>query len=94
MPFDPSGSIPLSAALWFFGIFLIIYLVYTIFNAFHLLKFGLEDSHVKGIVAFYGLVSIALIAASLLVIGQYDWSERISLGDAVKTSSDIINTDL
>ena len=86
----PSFSIPISIFLLIFGGYVIFYFLYSLFNVYHLVRYGVYGFGLYLIVTVFTAGSICLVAGSTFFLMQYDWSAPISLHDLNST----INPDL
>ena len=76
-------SVPLAVLLIPFGFFAILYLVYTFFNLYHLVRYGIANMKLNILIGFYSLGSFLIMAAVIIMLAQYDWSQSISLTDII-----------
>mgnify|MGYP001594656129 CR=1 FL=1 len=81
MPSTPDLAFPISFFLVFFGIFLLFYAVYSAFNLYHLLRFGIDGFGLYLIVTVYTGGSLVLAAAAFYLLSQYDWSVPFAIGN-------------
>ena len=84
MPFvAPDTIIPISVLLIPLIIFLIFYLVYSFFNVYHLLRFGVYGFGLYMITTLYAAGTILLMAISIYFLLGYDWTQPIMFGGLV-----------
>ena len=74
-----SISIPLWILLVIFGLFLAFFLLYCLFNLYHLLRFGTADLGLFLITAVFVIGSASLVTGSFWLLADYDWTGSISL---------------
>lgn len=72
-------GIPLAIFYYTYLVFVLIFLVFTFFNIYHLVRFGFLTIGNIVIIAFYITVSILILLISWNYIGQIDWQQTISI---------------
>jgi len=77
-------SAPLAVLLIPFGFFAIMYLIYTFFNLYHLVRYGIANMKLNILIGCYSLGSFIIIAAVAIMLAQYDWSQTITLSDLME----------
>jgi len=75
-----SLSLPLSWLLFPLGIFFITFVVYSLFNMYHLFRFGVYNFGLYIISTVYVLGTACLISMAAWIIVDLDWSMALSLG--------------
>ena len=75
----PDIYLPLSLLLIPLAIFLLIFLFYSYFNTYHLLRFGVYGSPVFSVITVYVAVSLFLLLCIGYTLFSYDWSLSFSL---------------
>ncbi len=80
----PSISIPIAVFLIVYGAYMLFYILYSLFNIYHLVRYGIYGFGLYVIVTVFAGGTILLIGASLFMLMEYDWSMPISLGSAVE----------
>lgn len=76
-------SISLAVLLIPFGFFAILYLVYTFFNLYHLVRYGVANMKLNILIGFYSLGSFIILAGVAIMLTQYDWSQSITLSELI-----------
>lgn len=92
--FTASLSIPLAFFLILYGIFICVYALYTFFNAYHLIKFGLIGSTTHSIIIVQIIISILLLLASLWFVLYQDWSITWNLTEIFQKDAEQILPNL
>lgn len=80
----PNINIPIYILLFVFAAFLIIYVFSSLFNIYHLLRYGISGFGLYLIVTIFTGGTILLVAGSAMMLTQYDWSVPISLNSAAQ----------
>lgn len=75
--------LPMTVLLIPFGLFLAFYILYSLFNLYHLLRFGLEGVPLFLITIVFIGGSVVLIAGTIFALAGYDWSGELSLTDTL-----------
>jgi hypothetical protein len=71
-------GIPLWIILIPFGIFLIVFFIYSAFNFYHLIRFGVYSYGLYLIATLYLLVVIGILSVAVFFLMGYDFSSAIS----------------
>ena len=67
------------ALLWIpYGVFLGVFVLYSLFCLYHLWRFGVGFGWIAILSSVYIVVSVAMISVSLFWLGTYDWSSSVS----------------
>ena len=67
------------ALLWIpYGVFLGVFVLYSLFCLYHLWRFGVGFGWIAILSSVYIVVSVAVISVSLFWLGTYDWSSSVS----------------
>jgi hypothetical protein len=77
-------SIPVSAFLAVFGAYMIFYIFYSLFNVYHLIKYGIFGIGLYILVTVFTGGTIILISGSTFMLMEYDWSHPISVDNAAQ----------
>jgi hypothetical protein len=80
----PSISIPVAVLLIVYGSYMLFYILYSVFNVYHLIRYGVKGFGLYLIVTAFTGGTIILIGASVFLLLNYDWSIPISLSNAVE----------
>lgn len=73
------SSLTVGVFLWVFGLFFLLYAVYTAFNVYHLLRYGMAESKVATLAWTYAVVSALLAVAAAVILFSFDWSAPLTL---------------
>ncbi len=80
MPFSLTElSFPVLIFLGIYCFFLLFYVVYSLFTAIHLIKYGVVGFPMYLILVVYIGGTILLIAASIFLLLRYDWTYSVPL---------------
>jgi len=71
-------AVPLSVLLIPYGLFMLIFFLYSIFNVYHLMRFGIYGHSLYIIVILFLMGSVVLSGISAFGLLQYDWSINLS----------------
>jgi len=77
-------AIPLSIFYYTYLILLAVFLFFTFFNVYHLVRFGFLSLSNLVMIIFYIIISILIITVSWNYIGQIDWTQSIQLAAQFK----------
>jgi hypothetical protein len=72
-------SFPLYYFLFLYGLFLLVWLSFSISAIFHMLSYGFKNALTVFSTVMFVLVSFAMLGASFLYISQIDWNERVTI---------------
>ncbi len=86
----PSITIPLSFLLILYGAFMVFFVIYSFFNVYHLVRYGLNNISLRALVLIFLSGTFILLLLSALQMMQYDWSGAVNLNKA----SSSLNTNL
>jgi len=75
----PSVSIPVSVFLYVYGAYMVFFLLYSLFNVYHLVRYGVYGFGLYTIVTIFTGGTILLAAGSVFLLMGYDWSAPLSL---------------
>jgi hypothetical protein len=67
-------EIPLSIFYYLYLICILLFFIWSLFNVYHLLRFGFLSLVNIGIILVYIAVSAAFIMLSLEYLAEFDWS--------------------
>lgn len=79
MPSFAEFSFPIGVVLLPFGLFMLFYCVYSLFNLYHLLRFGVAGAVLYGVTALYAAGTVAILVAVIWGLSPYDFSYPVSL---------------
>ncbi|MBU0646439.1 hypothetical protein KJ611_03120 [Patescibacteria group bacterium] len=86
----PNLTLPLTAFLILYGIFICIYALYTFFNAYHLIKFGLIGRTTRSIIVVQAGLSLILLIVSLFLVTYQDWTVTWNLTEIFQRDAEQI----
>lgn len=72
-------SFPISIFLYFYYAFLFVWVVFSLAELYHMLKFGFKTAATFFATFTYVAVSIIIITASFGYINQVDWQSELSV---------------
>lgn len=94
MPFSiPELSIPVAIFLVLFGLFLLFYVVYALFNVAHLVEYGRTGSPLWGIVFVFTIGTIFLLIASVFWLLRYDFFYSIPVSEILHPLSRLFSRE-
>ncbi len=79
MPDLPQLSVPVSIFLYLFGAYMLFYVLYSLFNIYHLMRYGVYGLSLYVLITVFAGGTILLISGSVFLLAEYDWSAPISL---------------
>lgn len=80
----PNIDLPIYVFLFVFGAYMIFYVLYSLFNIYHLVRYGVYGFGLYLIVTIFTGGTILLVAGSTFMLLEYDWTLPISLDDATQ----------
>ncbi len=80
----PSISIPIAVFLIVYGAYMLFYVLYSLFNIYHLIRYGVYGFGLYLIVTVFTCGTILLVGASVYMLLEFDWTVPIGLNDAVE----------
>ncbi|MCR4313911.1 MAG: hypothetical protein NUV84_01540 [Candidatus Uhrbacteria bacterium] len=86
----PNIDLPIYVFLFVFGAYLVFYILYSLFNIYHLVRYGVYGFGLYLIVSIFTGGTIILVAGSAFMLIGYDWTFPISLD----TATQFYNEDL
>ena len=86
----PNFDIPIYVFLFVYGAYMLFYVLYALFNIYHLVRYGVYGFGLYLIVTIFTGGTIILVSGSVFMLMEYDWTYPISSGTAV----DFYNEDL
>lgn len=72
-------GIPISIFYFIYLAFVGVFLLFTLFNVYHLVRFGFLSIANISIIVFYIGMSIMMLLVSWYYIGQIDWQQVIPI---------------
>ena len=75
----PEFSIPISVFLGLYAFFILFYVIYSLFNIYHLVRFGVSGPFLFGLLGVYLIGTVVLLAMSGLSLMRFDWSTPFSI---------------
>jgi len=80
----PSLGLPVSIFLILYGVFMFFFLMYSAFNAYHLIRYGFSDFFLYLLIIVFTGGTIILVSASVIQMLQYDWGRPITADQALE----------
>lgn len=80
----PNIDLPIYYFLFVFGVYMLFYVLYSLFNIYHLIRYGVYGFGLYLIVSIFTVGTIILIAGSTFMLMEYDWTLPISLDNATQ----------
>jgi len=90
----PNINVPIAVFLAVFGVYMLFYVLYSLFNIYHLIRYGVYGFSLYAIVTVFTGGTILLVAASTFLLMEYDWSQPISLDNAIEFYNEDLFPDL
>lgn len=88
MQFDfATFVIPIWSLLVVYGLFLSVFILYTGFNLYHLIRFGTKSAGLYAVTALFAAGTVLLVGVSIFLLAPYDWSATISPSDTLRQTS-------
>lgn len=80
----PSVDLSVAVFLIVYGLFMFFYVIYSLFNVYHLIRYGFYNFSLYLLVTIFTGGTIILIAGSVFQMMTYDWSRPIRFDQAVE----------
>ena len=80
----PNIDVPMYVFLCVFGAYMLFYVIYSLFNIYHLIRYGIYGFGLYLIVTIFTGGTILLVAGSMFLLLDYDWTLPLSLNDATE----------
>jgi len=80
----PNLSIPVAVFLLVYGLYMLFYVLYSFFNIYHLVRYGVYGFGLYLIITIFAGGTILLLSGSVLLLLEYDWNAPITLNNAVQ----------
>ncbi len=88
MQFSLAGIlIPVWWLLILYGVFLTVFLLYSAFNLYHLVRFGTISVSLYGVIALFIGGTLLLVGMTVLLLLPYDWYASFSLSDLFRQTA-------
>ncbi|KKW35263.1 MAG: hypothetical protein UY81_C0047G0005 [Candidatus Giovannonibacteria bacterium GW2011_GWA2_53_7] len=71
-------TIPLAIALLPLALFLILFLIFSLLNLFHIIHYGLSSVGKFFVIVIYVAGTLFLLGSSYIALSPYDWQQPIS----------------
>ncbi|NBS41848.1 hypothetical protein EBS80_04305 [bacterium] len=90
MPFNiPAIAIPLWALLVVYGAFLAFFLLYALFNLYHLLRFGTYGAGLYTVICVFTAGTVGILIATYALLSPIDWTVTIPLSSVFQGASSV-----
>ena len=73
----PQLSLPVSIFLYVYGAYMLFYVLYSLFNIYHLIRYGVYGYGLYFLVTIFTGGTILLLAGSFFLLSEYNWNELI-----------------
>lgn len=80
----PNVSIPILVFLLIWGAYMLFYVLYSLFNIYHLIRYGIYGLGLYLIVTIFTGGTILLVSGSIFLLIEYDWNHQISLENVIE----------
>ena len=80
----PNIDLPIYVFLFVFGVYMLFYVLYSLFNIYHLIRYGVYGFGLYLIVTIFTGGTILLVAGSFFLFAEYDWTIPVSLDNAAE----------
>jgi hypothetical protein len=80
----PNITVPIAVFLIVYGAYMLFYVLYSLFNIYHLIRYGVYGFGLYLLVTIFTGGTIILVAASTFLLIDYDWSTPISLDNTLE----------
>lgn len=80
----PNIDLPIYVFLFVFVAYMLFYVLYSLFNIYHLIRYGVYGFGLYLIVTIFTGGTILLVAGSTLLLLDYDWTFSISPNNAAE----------
>ncbi|MBI4713771.1 hypothetical protein HY771_01110 [Candidatus Uhrbacteria bacterium] len=81
----PELTLPVSIFLLLYGAYLLLFLFYSLFNIYHLIRYGLYGFGLYLIITVFAGGTILLVSGSIFLLMKYDWSQPIFVNGLIET---------
>lgn len=76
----------ISIFLYVFGAYMLFYILYSLFNVYHLVRYGVYSFSLYVLVTVFTGGTILLVAGSIFLLMGYDWTVPISFNGLIETN--------
>lgn len=80
----PNVNIPILVFLLIWGAYMLFYVLYSLFNIYHLIRYGIYGLGLYLIVTIFTGGTILLVSGSIFLLIEYDWNYPISLNQVIR----------
>lgn len=80
----PSTSLSVSIFLYIFGAYMLFYILYSLFNVYHLVRYGVYSCSLYLLVTVFTGGTILLVTGSVFLLMGYDWSAPILFNGVIQ----------
>lgn len=80
----PKFSISISIFLYVYGAYMLFYVLYSMFNIYHLVRYGVYGFGLYLLVTLFAGGTILLLAGSYFLLIEYNWNEPISVNGLIE----------
>jgi hypothetical protein len=86
-------SFPLYYFLFLYGLFLLVWLSFSITAIFHMLSYGFKNALTLFSTLIFILVSLTMLGASFMYISKINWNERVVILAPAENNFTVENID-
>ncbi|MBU0531205.1 hypothetical protein KJ910_01785 [Patescibacteria group bacterium] len=72
-------SFPIFYFLFPYALFLLVFIVFSLFNVYHLLRYGIYNFNLYVLCTVYMAGTLLILGASVIMILQFDWTVPLQL---------------
>ena len=78
----PNINVSIAVFLIPFGLFMFLYILYGLFNIYHLVRYGIYNPKLYVLITVFSAGAILLSAGSIFLLLGFDWSTPINFQEA------------
>jgi hypothetical protein len=90
----PDLSVPIWIFLYVYGAYMLFYVLYSLFNIYHLIRYGVYGFGLYLLVTIFTGGTILLLTGSFFLLSEYNWNELVSVNGILKNESSGLFPDL
>jgi len=76
-------SFPIAYFLIPYAFFVLVFFIFSIFNIYHLLRYGIYNFNLYVLSVIYLSGTIFILGASIILLNNFDWSVYFSVGTII-----------
>ncbi len=82
----PNLSVPVSIFLYVYSAYMLFYVLYSMFNIYHLIRYGVYGFGLYLLVTIFTGGTILLLSGSFFLLSEYNWNELISVNGIIENN--------